>query len=361
MRTVAISCIRDELDIVEPFVRHTLAHVQHLVILDNGSTDGTRQLLQQLVEEGLPLEVVDDPSQGNYQWRRTTHLMRTYALEKYSADWIIPLDVDEFLVAENLTAYLQRQPSDALPIGMVSQTFVPDSRDDAAELNPVVRIRHRLRQEARTCIKVLIPGERARRPHVGISQGSHFIEEAGTPIATAVPGDLFLAHFPGRSWEQLARKVAVKHLQYLAMSDRQQNWGWHYQAKVEMLRRDLASLETSFQQTILRYNLPAGMSFEPELISAPLDYRGGPLKNTPAQSERPLVQSILECAETIARSHSSLAKEQAQLRAGLNDLGHELQQRDAVIAAFQQSWSWLIGRALTSPARWLKQRLRKAA
>lgn len=361
MRTVAISCIRDELDIVEPFVRHTLAHVQQLIVLDNGSTDGTRQILQRLVEEGLPLEVVDDPSQGNYQWRRTTHLMRTYALEKYSADWIIPLDVDEFLVVENLTAYLERQPSDALPIGMVSQTFVPDSHDDATELNPVVRIRHRLRKEARTCVKVLIPGECARRPHVGISQGSHFIEEAGTPIATAIPGDFFLAHYPGRSWEQLARKVAVKHLQYLAMSDRQQNWGWHYRAKVEMLRRDLARLESSFQETMLRYNLPVGMSFEPELICAPLDYRGGLLKYTPARPERPLVQSLLECAEMIARSHSSLAQEQSQLRAGLDSLTAELQQREAALAAFEQSWSWQIGRALTSPARWLKQRLRKTA
>ena len=42
-------------------VRHTLGEVDHLLIADNLSTDGTREILAKLVDEGLPITLTDDP------------------------------------------------------------------------------------------------------------------------------------------------------------------------------------------------------------------------------------------------------------------------------------------------------------
>lgn len=353
VRAVAISCVRDELDIIEPFVRHTLAHVHQLVVLDNGSTDGTRQLLQQLIDEGLPLEVVDDPTAGNYQWRRMTHLMRAHAIQKHAADWIVPLDVDEFLTVDDLPDFLNQETRGNHPIGISWRTYVPAAEDDSNEVNPVLRIRQRLREESRPTIKVIIPSKLARLPGVRIAQGNHFLEGDGQSIVTRVTSDAFLGHFPGRSPGQFARKVAVKHLQYLAMGDRQPSWGFHYRATVELLRKDLVRLDADFQRAILFYNIPEGESFQPELIVAPLAYRGGALKYTPAQPQGSLMQTLLECAEMIARSHGSYSKGQDALIA-------DLQRKEAALAAMHRSTSWRIGRIVTSPVRWFRQRLKKS-
>src|ERR1700758_3250557 len=98
MRIVAVACARDEIDIIEAFVRHTLAFASQLVVLDNGSTDGTLAVLHALRNEGLPLEVVEDATPGKYLSERATRLMREFAIARHQADWIVPLDVDEFVV-----------------------------------------------------------------------------------------------------------------------------------------------------------------------------------------------------------------------------------------------------------------------
>src|SRR5262249_25036579 len=96
-RLVAISTVKNEIDIVEAFVRHTMNFVDHLVVADNGSTDGTLEILRGLEAEGLPLTVSVDPSAGKYLSQRMTRLMRE-AVQRHAADWVVPLDADEFLI-----------------------------------------------------------------------------------------------------------------------------------------------------------------------------------------------------------------------------------------------------------------------
>ena len=43
MRLVAVSIVKNEADIIEAFVRHTLAWVDHHLVFDHDSTDGTRE------------------------------------------------------------------------------------------------------------------------------------------------------------------------------------------------------------------------------------------------------------------------------------------------------------------------------
>ena len=48
MRLVAVTKILDEADIVEAFARHTANYVSHHIFLDNGSVDGTVEILKAL-------------------------------------------------------------------------------------------------------------------------------------------------------------------------------------------------------------------------------------------------------------------------------------------------------------------------
>lgn len=57
MRLAAITRVLNEADIIEAFARHTAAIVSHHVFLDNGSSDGTVEILHKLAAEGLPISV----------------------------------------------------------------------------------------------------------------------------------------------------------------------------------------------------------------------------------------------------------------------------------------------------------------
>src|SRR4051812_36830325 len=105
MRTklVAISRVRNEVDIVEAFVRHHAFYFDKLLVLDDGSTDGTYEVLVRLRSQGLPLVVIRERSIG-YEQRRYMSKLLHIAVDQFGADWIAPIDADEFIEpAEGLT------------------------------------------------------------------------------------------------------------------------------------------------------------------------------------------------------------------------------------------------------------------
>jgi len=57
MKTVSVTRIFNEEDIVEAFVRHNATLVDQMLFLDNGSTDATLEILRALQAEGVALSV----------------------------------------------------------------------------------------------------------------------------------------------------------------------------------------------------------------------------------------------------------------------------------------------------------------
>ena len=55
MKIASISMVKNEADIIESFVRHTLRFVDVMYIIDHLSTDNTWIILNNLQAEGLPL------------------------------------------------------------------------------------------------------------------------------------------------------------------------------------------------------------------------------------------------------------------------------------------------------------------
>ena len=93
MRTVSVTNTKDEADIVGPFVRHMAAQVDHVIVMDNGSTDGTREILDDL-SASLPLTVRDDPEPyPRRQWAKVSQLAEMAGL--MGADWVVAADTDE--------------------------------------------------------------------------------------------------------------------------------------------------------------------------------------------------------------------------------------------------------------------------
>ena len=95
-RVFGVLLLRDEVDVVRLNVLHHLSFgCERILALDNGSSDGTRTVLQRLAER-VPLAWTSDT--GPYrQAELFTGLAREAAT--LGADWIVPLDADEFWVA----------------------------------------------------------------------------------------------------------------------------------------------------------------------------------------------------------------------------------------------------------------------
>ena len=85
---------------IETFVRHSAVYVDQHLIFDHDSTDGTREILFELVREGLPLKLFTGDAVANLQQNRSNHLARR-AFESEGADWVLPLDADEILVVRD--------------------------------------------------------------------------------------------------------------------------------------------------------------------------------------------------------------------------------------------------------------------
>ena len=343
MRSVAIACVKNEIDIVEPFVRHTVAIVDRLVILDNGSQDGTLDVLRALRKEGLPLDVVEDPLLGKYQSQRMTRLMHEWAIGRHDADWVVALDGDEFLVIPQDAPLVPGEIDGDRPIAVPWRTYVAGPSDDVGQLNPVLRIRSRRVANGWEASKVMVPRTLAALPNATIAQGSHEIFVDGRCCEPRRHESGYLAHFPLRSAGQYAAKIALNSLQYQTMAERNWQWAFHYKEPFELLKRDLRAFTASFTTVAMHYAAPREARIEAATVIDPICYRGGPLRYTPPVDDisRPW-QTLLSYAEDLARRYAVLAggltggqqlamEQQAAIVAGLYD---QLEQQRKHLACF---------------------------
>jgi len=212
--------IRNDADIVEAFVRHTLRLLDHLFVIVHCPEDGTDEILGALGAEGLPMTLVIDDEPAYLQAERLTWLARR-AHAALPSDFVFVLDADEFLVPDerqSIEAALGSLPPDVPAARLAWRTFVPTAEDAPGEINPLRRIRHRLRDEA-TIEKVVLTRAFEDDPALVLDQGSHGLLRIGAPAARlplpALAG-IGLAHYPVRSAAQIANKTILGYLALLA-------------------------------------------------------------------------------------------------------------------------------------------------
>ncbi len=304
LNLVALSRIKNEIDIVEAFVRHTAALVDAHLILDNGSTDGTSDIFKALAGEGVAIEVVRDSEVGGEDEAILTAMMRR-ALSAFSADWVLPLDVDEFIGAngrDHLEAELGASPHPAL---VAWRTYTPVPADDPLETNPVLRIRHRLQTESAVWEKVLVPAEWAEQGV--LTPGHHDIQMSNRADTRRTRlGSIRLCHFPVRNLSQYAIKVLMGNLWYVARGPERNGLGFHYLAPFRQLLDDWDGFCASFYDAAPRFALEPGATFDPVLVEDPFRYLGSPLRFTPPPRHnepwRTMLEYSLQLAEQIGRT-----------------------------------------------------------
>jgi hypothetical protein len=212
--------VRDEADIVAAMIEHHLAQGVDLIIAtDNGSVDGTREILAEYAATGR-LELHDEPVQMKQQSTLVTAMARR-AFTFHAADWVINADADEFWfpVDRSLTlrSALERIPTSLLTwsVPVVNLSGVPARRGSGIRR---LDLRDERPSESLDLEAGLHSQPTSDAIHVGyadisVVQGNHSVNltSAGEPDPALA---LEVLHLPWRSWEQYSHKVEVTGVAY---------------------------------------------------------------------------------------------------------------------------------------------------
>jgi SAM-dependent methyltransferase len=230
IEALGIAMVKNEADIIEAFVRHNLGFVDVLVIADNDSVDGTREILVQLRQEGLPVVLFDDPIVAHFQAEKVTALYRRVVPE-FKPRFVFLLDADEFVVAPSRGAlYLQLR---AMQPGVQAQyywrTYIPAPTSRVPDISdPLREITHR-RANEEPWPKSIIVRDPTLDTKLKVEQGNHGVICAGKPLPVVKLRDVVLAHFPVRSIDQATSKALVGWITNLERNRRRPNpdMGFH--------------------------------------------------------------------------------------------------------------------------------------
>ena len=187
---------KDEADIIGSVVEHMLTQVDVILIADNASTDGTREILSE-----LPVHLLDDPDIAYYQSQAMSDLAAEAG--QGGADWIVPFDADEIWLArtgERIADALEALPDAVLVAQADLYDHVATAEDDDGD--PVARMCWR-RAQPTALRKVACRAS----PGLIIEQGNHAARFPAEPWPPTVTDMLTVRHFPYRSAEQMTRKA----------------------------------------------------------------------------------------------------------------------------------------------------------
>lgn len=95
LKLIMTLLVRDEIDIIRYNIDFHLAKgVDFIIATDNGSVDGTLNVLKEYEKKGV-LHLIEEPKQ-DYSQAEWVNRMGKIAVEKYHADFIFHCDADEF-------------------------------------------------------------------------------------------------------------------------------------------------------------------------------------------------------------------------------------------------------------------------
>lgn len=258
MKIISTSFVKNESDIVESFIRYQLNLVDEMIILDNFSTDNTPEIINSLIDEGLPIHLINDDNTFDSLDIKMTKMVHQ-AVDEYGADLICLLDCDEFIYSTN--GEHPRQVLESLDHSKFHlikwTTYVPSPEDDYNIKFIPKRINHIRDEFVETFYKVIVPKEIIKNYNVKVDMGNHHltIKNKSKEELANYDLDLKLAHFPIRSKEQCMSKVIIGWVNTVASNTDYQPWNGHWR---DMFYKVKADNDISFDDLVSfgkRYSL----------------------------------------------------------------------------------------------------------
>lgn len=268
MRMIILSCVRNEADIIEAFVRHHARIAERMIIVCHRCTDGTETILHSLQEAGLPLDIRSADAAHHAQASILSDILGEIRHTGNLPDILLPLDADEFLhPIDHAQCVFSCTPTDRLTL-LPWRTYVPT---DGTDPHPLRRIHMRRTEEGHTYYKAAIPGAMLGAAAMMLDPGNHGACDArtGAPFPSYKTSTLHLAHFPVRGAEHIRAKVLRGSHAVSLNAHRGPREAFHWFALAQRLAKGHPLSMEDVTHIALRYALPDDVP-TPALTDDPL-------------------------------------------------------------------------------------------
>jgi len=234
MKLAVISMIRDEADVIRPFLRHLAALFDLVFLLDQRSSDGTSDIIRHGCDARSGWSHWHMDFAGRHQKEVVTAFMAR-AFEQ-GADAVFLLDSDEFIDVRSraeLEAVADEMNARSKP-GLFSwKTCVP-LHFDRWQFDPDKPLW--IGEAGASFAKVAIPRALFLSvPGLRVTQGNHHAADAdGNRIGAVIPAGNLL-HLPIRSRQQFLQKVFISAIANLAKNNPMTKEGTHKRLFLEAI------------------------------------------------------------------------------------------------------------------------------
>lgn len=207
---VVISRLKNSADIIETWVRANAAVADKFVVIDNGSVDGTPQILDRLKAEGFDIEVMFED--GRRIQRNQMNYLVDYVKECYDPDWILPLDDDEIIasdIVQDIRGYLSSLPQPR-EYRIRWRVYTIRGTENLNEKCAIKRLGYCFINNQMDFPVAIVSRD---NKDIKLTQGNHAFRDSNLPIVYL--DDLYIAHYPLRSKEQVISKFLTGWTNYL--------------------------------------------------------------------------------------------------------------------------------------------------
>lgn len=269
----AIVGVKDEVEIIGASISHLRQiGVDHIIVSDSGSTDGTLDVLEDerrvgdlVVTHVDPTEVVDYDTES----ARATALARASG-----ADWVLFMDADEFFIPAtgSLKDCQQLHDADVIVVDRFNVVVTARHLLMPATLAPhtygtlslftrqVADFQQHMKDHPDSPFVTIRPGPKVvARPSLAaaVAPGGHDVHAGEAPVVRVAATDLVVAHVPFSTQARFDRKVAnIRKEVEMHPAYFEGGYAWHWRRWAEMTAE---ALDAEFARQITDTRSLAGL------------------------------------------------------------------------------------------------------